>query len=60
MLVALQAPGATYVAGFRAWLGLGYCVRKGERALRILAPVPLESTPPRTPARRRRRRRGEQ
>jgi len=41
MLVALQAPGATYVAGFRAWLGLGYCVRKGERALRILAPVPL-------------------
>ena len=41
MLVALQAPGATYVAGFKAWLGLRYCVRKGERALRILAPVPL-------------------
>jgi N-terminal domain of anti-restriction factor ArdC len=27
------------VAGFRAWLKLGRCVRKGETALRILAPV---------------------
>jgi len=29
----------TYVAGFRAWLKLGRCVRKGERGLPILAPV---------------------
>jgi len=29
------------VAGFRAWLRLGRCVRKGERALKILAPVPV-------------------
>jgi hypothetical protein len=29
----------TYVAGFRAFLALNRCVRKGERAIRILAPV---------------------
>jgi antirestriction protein ArdC len=29
----------THVAGFRAWLRLGRRVRKGERGLRILAPV---------------------
>jgi hypothetical protein len=28
-----------YIAGFRSWLKLGRCVRKGERALRIFAPV---------------------
>jgi hypothetical protein len=28
------------VAGFEAWLALGYCVRRGEKALRILAPCP--------------------
>lgn len=27
------------VAGFRAWLSLGYAVRRGERALRIWVPV---------------------
>ncbi len=31
----------TYIAGFKAWLGLGRCVRRGERGLRILAPIPL-------------------
>jgi antirestriction protein ArdC len=40
LLVALQMPDATRVAGFRAWLTLGYCVRKGEHALRIWAPMP--------------------
>lgn len=40
LLIAMQCPHATHVAGFRAWLGLGYAVRKGERALRIWAPVP--------------------
>jgi hypothetical protein len=33
---------AAFVAGFRAWLQLGYCVRKGEKAIRILAPMPLK------------------
>jgi antirestriction protein ArdC len=36
----MQKPGATRVAGFRAWLKLGYCVRKGESALRIWCPCP--------------------
>ena len=40
LLIALQAPHATRVAGFRAWLALGYCVRKGERGLKIFAPCP--------------------
>jgi antirestriction protein ArdC len=30
------------VAGFRAWLKLGRVVRKGERALKILAPMPVK------------------
>jgi antirestriction protein ArdC len=39
LLIALQAPHATQVAGFRRWLELGRCVRKGEKAIRIFAPV---------------------
>jgi antirestriction protein ArdC len=39
LLIAFQCPEATRVAGFRAWLELGYCVRKGEKALRIWAPM---------------------
>ena len=36
LLIALQTGGtASFVAGFRAWLELGYAVRKGERAIRI-------------------------
>ena len=35
LLIAMQKPEATRVAGFRAWLKLGYCVRKGETALGI-------------------------
>ncbi len=30
LLICLQDPEATHVAGFGAWLSLGYCVRKGE------------------------------
>ena len=37
LLIALQKPDATKVAGFKAWLNLGYCVRKGEKAIRIYA-----------------------
>jgi antirestriction protein ArdC len=32
LLIALQDADATRVAGFRAWLALGYCVRRGERS----------------------------
>ncbi|MBJ7331459.1 MAG: hypothetical protein JHC95_16320 [Solirubrobacteraceae bacterium] len=32
----------TYVAGFRAFLDLNRCVRKGERAIKILAPCPIK------------------
>jgi hypothetical protein len=32
----------TYVAGFRAFLNLNRCVRKGEKAIRILAPVTVK------------------
>lgn len=39
-LIAVQDPGATRVAGFRAWLDLGYAVRKGEHGIRIWAPCP--------------------
>ena len=44
LLVALSCPDATFVAGFKAWLELGYCVRKGEKAIRIIAPIPIKPT----------------
>jgi hypothetical protein len=42
LLVAVSCPDATFVPGFRAWLKLGYCVRKGEKAIRIVAPMPIK------------------
>ena len=42
LLIALSCPDATFVAGFKAWLSLGYCVRKGETAIRIIAPMPVK------------------
>ncbi|MGO9458461.1 MAG: ArdC-like ssDNA-binding domain-containing protein [Acidimicrobiales bacterium] len=39
MLIADQCPQATRVAGFRAWQRMGRTVRRGERAIWILAPV---------------------
>ena len=33
----------TYVAGFRAWLSLGRCVRKGEKGLTIWAPMRVKA-----------------
>jgi len=43
LLVALQSGGrATFVAGFKQWLALGYCVTKGQRALRIMAPMTVK------------------
>lgn len=40
LLILSQHPTAEHIAGFRAWLDLGYCVRTGERAIRIWAPCP--------------------
>jgi N-terminal domain of anti-restriction factor ArdC len=42
LLIPLSCPDATLVAGFKAWLSLGYCVRKGETAIRIIAPTPVK------------------
>ncbi|MCW2953211.1 MAG: hypothetical protein JWQ48_2381 [Conexibacter sp.] len=39
LLIAMQRPHATRVAGFRAWLSLGYFVRKGETSIRIWVPM---------------------
>jgi antirestriction protein ArdC len=44
LLIAFQCPHATHVAGFRQWLELGRCVRKGEKAIRIFAPVRYRRT----------------
>jgi antirestriction protein ArdC len=38
LLIYLQWPQATRVAGYRAWQRLGRQVRKGERGIQILAP----------------------
>lgn len=43
LLIALQRPDATYVAGFRAFLQLNRCVRQGEKAIRILAPLSVRA-----------------
>jgi antirestriction protein ArdC len=39
LLIAMQRPDATHVAGFRAWLGFGRHVRKGEKGIAIFAPI---------------------
>lgn len=41
LLIAMQNPDATFVAGFRAFLKLDRCVRKGEKSIRILAPMTM-------------------
>jgi N-terminal domain of anti-restriction factor ArdC len=40
LLIAMARPTATRVAGFRAWLKLGYAVQRGERAIKVWAPCP--------------------
>jgi antirestriction protein ArdC len=39
VLIASQRSDATKVAGFRAWMRLGRSVRKGEKALWVVAPM---------------------
>ena len=43
LLIALQAPEATRVAGFQGWRKLGRQVRKGETSIRIYAPMPYRN-----------------
>jgi antirestriction protein ArdC len=38
MLILMQRPDATRVAGYRVWQEMGRQVRKGERSIRIFAP----------------------
>jgi antirestriction protein ArdC len=44
MLIWMQRPDATHVAGFRTWLSLGRHVLKGERGIRIFAPMTYRKT----------------
>ena len=39
LLIALQKPNASYVAGFRTWNELGRFVKKGQKGIMILAPI---------------------
>jgi len=39
LLIGLQRPNATRVAGVRAWNKLGRHVRQGEKGIRIIAPI---------------------
>jgi len=43
LLIAFQRRDATRVAGYRKWQTMGRQVRKGEKGISILAPVPLLS-----------------
>jgi hypothetical protein len=38
-LILMTKPDATIVGGFKKWLSLGRCVRKGEHGIPILAPI---------------------
>jgi hypothetical protein len=41
LLIALQRPDATQVAGFNTWKKLGRYVKKGEKGIGIIAPMAL-------------------
>lgn len=45
LLIMLQAPYATYVAGYSAWQkNFKRTVRKGEKGIKIFAPAPIKKT----------------
>ena len=46
LLIAVQRPDATRVAGFRAWKALGRHVVKGEKGIAILAPCLYRASDP--------------
>lgn len=39
MMILMQRPDATLVAGFGTWKQKGHWVRKGEKAIRVMAPI---------------------
>lgn len=41
ILIAVQRPSATRVAGYRRWQKLGRQVRRGEKGISIIAPAPI-------------------
>ncbi len=42
MLIFMQCPNATYVAGYKTWQEMGYQVARGQKGIRILAPRPYK------------------
>ena len=42
MLIALQRPDSSMVAGYNTWKKLNRYVKKGEKGIRILAPAPIK------------------
>src|SRR6266542_1546317 len=40
MLIYMQRPDATFVAGYKKWQEMGYQVARGQKGIRILAPRP--------------------
>ena len=43
LMIAVQKPDATHVAGFQTWRKLGRFVKKGEKGIAILAPLVYRS-----------------
>lgn len=48
LLIAMAKPDATFVAGFSQWKRLGRRVKRGEHAIRIMAPCPIRFENPKT------------
>lgn len=44
LLIKWQMPTASYVKGFKGWLDLGRVVKKGEKGIMILKPLPFKKT----------------
>jgi antirestriction protein ArdC len=44
LLIWAQKPTATFVAGFNTWKKMGRYVKKGERGIKILAPMRFKAT----------------
>ena len=42
LLIAIQKPDATHLAGFQAWKKLGRHVKKGEKGIKVIAPAPYK------------------
>lgn len=48
VMIYAQCPDATYVAGFSAWKEMGRSVNKGEKGIKIFAPIEVKRTDPKT------------